>query len=256
MTKQDNQELKSVSISDLAKETLIFSKVVAMIEGERPQSFILSYLSSKGYKCSKATLTNLKKKIKESHEQGVPLETLLDKRKKSSIADVDPNNISGYHPKSAKAMKGSQYSLNDNTIVTQDEYDEMQKNKPVQVQVKSKVTSPREVLEELMNKGFDTLKTVDFVDINTTLRAAETYAKLYGDMDGGLTTPAIQQYQILLNAMLNAMQEVLIKYVPQTKQQEAMEALETTRENYLKDMASTEEGKKLLKAFKSSSLDF
>lgn len=236
-------EIERVGIGKLYKEhKLEFSKVVSMLESEKTYKFINTYLRSKNLEMSNPTLGNLKSKIQESKEKGISLDSLIDMNKKKSIKDVNPDKIKGFKPKG----NDTQYS---------DKVADEVVRETGEVVVKNKVYNPRQILEEIMNKGFDTLQKVDYIDMNTMLKAADLYNKYYHDQQG-LTTEAIKNYQILINATLNAMKETIIKYVPEKDQKEAFEEMENKRKEYLEQFGSTADGKRLLEEFDKANLTY
>lgn len=238
-------EIERVGIGKLYKEhKLEFSKVVSMLESEKTYKFINTYLrSKKNIEMSNPTLGNLKSKIKESKEKGIPLDSLIDMNKKKSIKDVNPDKIKGFKPD----RNNTQYSDKVANEITRESGE---------VVVKNKVYNPREILQSIMDKGFYTLQKVDYIDMNTMLKAADLYNKYYGNTDKGLTTEAIQQYQLLVNATLNAMKETIIKYVPEKDQKEAFEEMENKRKEYLEQFGATVDGKRLLEEFDKANLTY
>lgn len=236
-------EIERVGIGKLYKEhKLEFSKVVSMLESEKTYKFINTYLRSKNLEMSNPTLGNLKSKIQESKEKGISLDSLIDMNKKKSIKDVNPDKIKGFKPD----RNNTQYS---------DKVADEVVRETGEVVVKNKVYNPRQILEEIMDKGFYTLQKVDYIDMNTMLKAADLYNKYYHDQQG-LTTEAIKNYQILINATLNAMKETIIRYVPQENQKEAFEEMENKRKEYLEQFGSTADGKRLLEEFDKANLTY
>lgn len=237
-------KIERVGIGKLYKEhKLEFSKVVSMLESEKTYKFINTYLRSKNLEMSNPTLGNLKSKIQESKEKGISLDSLIDMNKKKSIKDVNPDKIKGFKPD----RNNTQYS---------DKVADDISRETGEVVVKNKVYNPREILQSIMDKGFDTLQKVDYIDMNTMLKAADLYNKYYGNTDKGLTTEAIQQYQLLVNATLNAMKETIIRYVPQENQKEAFEEMENKRKEYLEQFGATVDGKRLLEEFDKANLTY
>lgn len=238
-------EIERVGIGKLYKEhKLEFSKVVSMLESEKTYKFINTYLrSKKNIEMSNPTLGNLKSKIKESKEKGIPLDSLIDMNKKKSIKDVNPDKIKGFKPN----RNNTQYS---------DKVADEVVRETGEVVVKNKVYNPREILQSIMDKGFDTLQKVDYIDMNTMLKAADLYNKYYGNTDKGLTTEAIQQYQLLVNATLNAMKETIIRYVPEKFQRNAFDMMEEKRKEYLEQFGATVDGKRLLEEFDKANLTY
>lgn len=237
-------KIERVGIGKLYKEhKLEFSKVVSMLESEKTYKFINTYLRSKNLEMSNPTLGNLKSKIQESKEKGIPLDSLIDMNKKKSIKDVNPDKIKGFKPN----RNNTQYS---------DKVADEVVRETGEVVVKNKVYNPREILENILSKGFDTLQKVDYIDMNTMLKATDLYNKYYGNTDKGLTTEAIQQYQLLVNATLNAMKETIIRYVPEKSQRNAFDMMEEKRKEYLEQFGSTADGERLLREFDKADLTY
>jgi len=98
-----------LTLKGLYNNKLIYSKVVTLIQDNESYDTIIRYLQTKGYELSKSSISNLKSKITESYKTGVPIEELLDKRKKSNVTklktvtgfvdkDIDKNNVSDIIP--------------------------------------------------------------------------------------------------------------------------------------------------------------
>lgn len=234
-------EVQRVGMVDLYnKHRNEFVKVVTLLEKGKTYKFINTFLATKGLEMSNPTLMNLKKKIQESKNTGRTLEDIINRRNTKSVTDVKKDKISGYVPK--KRSNDTQYTekLNAEDLVT----------------VKNKVYSPRQILEEIMNKGFDTLSKVDYVDMPTALKAADLFNKYYGNTDKGLTSEAINSYQLMVNSTLSAMKEVLLEYVPEDKQAEVLDRMEQKRQEYLDNLGATNDGARMLREFDKANLTY
>ena len=232
--------LKSLSLKSLFEDKVLFSKVVNLMNKRETYAYIQSFLKTKGYKISTASLTNLKKKIIESNETGVPLEKLVDKRTKNSINDVKPENLSGYTPNGiSKSEAYATYDNSDGVV-------------PVDI-APQKVYSIRQVLEEGIAKGYATLQQLDVIDTSTWLKMIDLYLKNF-DASDGLTTDALASYQIIVDAQLNAMNEVLEKYLPEDKREEAKKEMQVLTDECLKEFQLTNDGKALVKALKDAGI--
>lgn len=239
-----SKELKSLSIKELIEDKSLCSKVINLMQQHQTYTFILQYLESKGYKMARGNLTNFKNKVEEARVTGVPLEELADLRKKKSIKQVDPKKISGFGG-NMNLVKTSQEQIKEATG---------SHNFVNEIRPKDKTISNAQVLEDIINKGFDTLQEMDTVDTATTLKAVEMYQKYMAKDTRGLSQEALKQYQVIMQARISAISEVIMQYVPNEKQEEAINALEAKEQEILANLGATKETQKLLMELKKSEM--
>lgn len=232
---EGKEELTPISLLDLSKDKIVMTKVISMMKQHKSYDRIISFLKSKNYKIAKGTLTNLKNKIIEADETGVPLESLLDKRKKNSVNQVDETRISGFTGDT------------DMEDAAQQVIEEINGPKPIY--------STRQVYEMILQKGVNTLVNSEAVDLPVLLRVLELLDRYHKDETNGLTTEALKQYQLINRAQDMALQEVFMSYVPKEKQADALEAMEKRSTELLKELGVSEEGRKLLRELKNSGID-
>ena len=204
-----------------------------------PYREIKQYLAQKEFNISIGSLTNFKSKMEESEQTGTPLIQLLDKRRKDRVSDLP--NVSGYQPGKEEPDKVEDNPLPDIPLP---------KEQPEQT-----LNSPKELLELIMQKGYNAVRNLDVVDTGTTLKAADQWNKYYQQDSDGLTTSAIKQYQVLVMGELQGMMEVVSNYVPKNHQEEAMNALKEWTDDYLKNVVSSEDGKRLVAELKEHGID-
>jgi hypothetical protein len=177
--------------------------------------------------------------MEESEQTGTPLIQLLDKRRKDRVSDLP--NVTGYQPGKEAPDKVEDTPLPDIPLP---------KEQPEQT-----LNSPKELLELIMQKGYNAVRNLDVVDTGTTLKAADQWNKYYQQDSDGLTTSAIKQYQVLVMGELQGMMEVVSNYVPKNHQEEAMNALKEWTDDYLKNVVSSEDGKRLVAELKEHGID-
>lgn len=231
------KELQSLSLKELIADQPLYSKVVNMLDQKQSYRYILKYLATKGYKMSTAGLTHLKDKLTESRETGVPIEMLGDKR--SSKKEIQEHT--------AEQEASLEDVLEHATGYTGEQ--EAGVAKPIPVY------SSEQLLEELLKKGMHTIQESDFIDLPVVLKTLELYEKYYGAKNRGLTGEALKQYQLIMQAQQTAMTEVFLQYVPKTRQQEALKALEQRSQEILTQIGATKEGKELLKQLDRAGLE-
>lgn len=234
MSKNEDEGLTRLSIKELTSDKLLYPKVQTLFEQQKSYSFILRFLASKGYKMSKGSLTNLKNKMEESIKENKPINEIADKRTKDSIDDVDSNKIIGFTGKQPPEKVAAQ--------------EEVAEVKPI------KIYSDEQVLDAIISKGAKTLEESDYVDPNILMNALKLHAQYYGSKNRGLTAEGLKQYQLIMQSELAAVKEVLYRYVPKEKQEEALNEMDKRTNELLKQIGVTKEGKELLKQLNKSGL--
>ena len=236
------KELQSLSLKELIADQPLYSKVVNMLDQKQSYRYILKYLATKGYKMSTAGLTHLKDKLTESRETGVPIEMLGDKR--SSKKEI-------------KEHTAEQEDSLEDVLEHATGYTGEVKNMEQETGVANPIPiySSEQLLEELLKKGMHTIQESDFIDLPIVLKTLELYEKYYGAKNRGLTGEALKQYQLIMQAQQTAMTEVFLQYVPKTRQQEALKALEQRSQEILTQIGATKEGKELLKQLDRAGLE-
>lgn len=234
MSKNEDDGLTRLSIKELTSDKLLYPKVQTLFEQQKSYSFILRFLASKGYKMSKGSLTNLKNKMEESIKENKPINEIADKRTKDSIDDVDSNKIIGFTGKQPPEKVAAQ--------------EEVAEVKPI------KIYSDEQVLDAIISKGAKTLEESDYVDPNILMNALKLHAQYYGSKNRGLTAEGLKQYQLIMQSELAAVKEVLYRYVPKEKQEEALNEMDKRTNELLKQIGVTKEGKELLKQLNKSGL--
>lgn len=222
------KETQRLTIKQLATHKKLFLKVVAMLNADRTYKYIRTFMNTQGFDMSDPTLSSLKHKVKDNLAKGIPPMHMLEEMSKSNTKSIKKKDV------------------NDKIIG----------HKPNQVEVRKRVNDPREIMEELLNKGFNSLQNIDYLDLDNIIKVTDLYQKYYGKEEITLTSNAINQYKILVNSTIAAMQEVLMKYVPRESQEEALEALEEARAKKIRNLTSTSDGRALLKALDDNDLSY
>ena len=172
--------------------------------------------------------------MEESIKENKPINEIADKRTKDSIDDVDSNKIIGFTGKQPPEKVAAQ--------------EEVAEVKPI------KIYSDEQVLDAIISKGVKTLEQSDYVDPNIMMNALKLHAQYYGSKNRGLTAEGLKQYQLIMQSELAAVKEVLYRYVPKEKQEEALNEMDKRTNELLKQIGVTKEGKELLKQLNKSGL--
>jgi len=105
------------------------------------------------------------------------------------------------------------------------------------VSAKDMVKNEIDVLDAIVQRGFNALTQSPTVKIQDALRAIELKQKLTGGSHGGLTNYGLDQLRAVETAKFQAMVEVVMKYVPEDKHVELQEAIAVAERTYYENEA-------------------
>lgn len=230
-----------LTLKGLYNNKMIYGKVVTLIQDNESYDTIIRYLQTKGYELSKSSISNLKSKITESYKTGVPIEELLDKRKKSNVTKL--KTVTGFVDKDIDKNNVSDIIPNDGV------------SKRPKLNVKNEFFSSEQVIDSIIDKGVRTLNATDYVDTGTLMKAIDLKSKYFIKDSKGLSIDALQQYQVIQNAKLSALQQIVMEYIPEDKRDEAFSKMSEAEQEILDNVEMQEDGKDLLKALKKAGLD-
>lgn len=117
------------------------------------------------------------------------------------------------------------------------------KRSPIQLQAlgiiaaKDMVKNEIDVLDAIVQRGFDALTQNPVVRLQDAMRAIELKQKLTGGSHGGLTSYGLDQLRGIEQAKFQAMVEVVMNYIPEDKVEELEEAIATAERTYYEEYA-------------------
>lgn len=207
------------------------AKVDNALDEGRSYSYIINLCEKYDLELSKASITRYKQKRQESLETGMDLGDLIDGRKPS-------NKVVSIADREADSSKVS----------------DMLSHYDGSVDKFEKTVSDIEVLEAIIDKGFRTIQTVDYVDAPLLLKAIELRAKLTGNKLQGLTLNAMKEIQLKQVAKESAMIEAMMEHVPEELHEVILDAMKSKEEEFYRNMDLTDEGKRLMKAVENTDI--
>ena len=207
-----------VTLEDIYENKLLSSKINLFIDDNKTLEFITSFANEQGVNVSLGTVRNYKKKREESIQKGVPMETLLDRRKKTG-------NI--------VELKGKE----DSPVSTPGDGG-------VYKPASEKVITINQVLEELIDKGMKGIRELPVVDPNILMKAVAEYNKV-NTGNGGLTLQGVQELRLQVAAYEQSMKDVLLSYIPEDRHEEVLSAMQDAEDKYYRELDLTEQGKKI-----------
>lgn len=231
MKRTPKKEMSNSSVLlQLYNNKVLCSKVDEALDEGVTYENIIELCAMYDFEISTASITRYKNKRKEAIETGVPLEALLDQRKKAG-------NIVDLNAKKSNALDHHN-DMYDNTFDSID-----------------KVYNDIQVLDEVIQKGFNGLKFTETLDIQVAIRAIETKAKITNNSMKGLTLVGLRELKLRVNARTSAMTEVLLRYVPEELHEEVLLAIEEEERRYYSNLDLDEENQRISQALEASGID-
>lgn len=231
MKRAPKKEMSNSSVLlQLYNNKVLCSKVDEALDEGVTYENIIELCAMYDFEISTASITRYKNKRKEAIETGAPLEALLDQRKKAG-------NIVDLNAKKSNALDHHN-DMYDNTFDSID-----------------KVYNDIQVLDEVIQKGFNGLKFTETLDIQVAIRAIETKAKITNNSMKGLTLVGLRELKLRVNARTSAMTEVLLRYVPEELHEEVLLAIEEEERRYYSNLDLDEENQRISQALEASGID-
>lgn len=214
---------------NLYNNKLLVSKVDEALDEGKPYDFIIAFCKEKfDFEINKPALSRYKEKRRESLETGVDLESLLDKRRKSGkIIDIKSKEV---------------------TSLPNETYD----NTFGQVE---QIYNDVEVLDTIIQKGFNSLKEVDYVEAPLAMKAIEVKAKITANQFQGLSLTGLRELRLRQSAKEQAMTEIILQFIPEEQHEEVFNAIESAEKEFYENLDLTEEDQRITKALQASGMD-
>lgn len=232
MRRTVKKEMGTTSILlQLYQNKLLCSKVDEALDEGVIYEEIVELCASYDLEISAASLTRYKDKRKEAIETGVPIESLLDKRKKTG-------NIIDIKDKKVRAIDERQASFDNTFDQVETVYNDLQ------------------LLDEVIQKGYNGLQFTETIEMPIALRAIEIKAKLTNNSMQGLSLVGLRELKLRVSARTSAMTEVLLQYIPEEKHEEVLEAIERCESEYYANLDLTAEDQRITDGLKQAGLDF
>ena len=212
-----------VTLTELYKDKLLISKLDVMIDEGKTLQYMTDYANSMDVNVSLGTIRNYKQKRAQAIGDDVPIESLLDKR--SNVG-----NIMEMRPKESLTDSDGSGSNED--------------GRGTYKRASEKLININQALEVLIQKGMAGVEDVDFVDQNVLIKAIQEYGKVNAG-NGGLTITGLQEMRLQQVAYESAITNVMMSFVPEDKQKEALERMHDAEEEYYRNLDVTEEGRRI-----------
>lgn len=217
-----DKEKESI-LSKLYHNKLLRSKVDNALDEDMSYDDIIELCKEYDLELSKSAITRYKSKRKEAIENGWDLGELIDKRKKTSVKDIQEKETPILEEEQLSPFEQSKHH-------TQTIYDDIQ------------------VLDMIISKGAKGLEFVETLDPALMIRAMETKDKITGNQLKGMSFIGLRELQLKQTAQDTAMSEVLLEFIPEEKHEEVLQRLEDLQNEFYKNLDLDEESRKLKEA--------
>lgn len=189
-------------------------------DGESPNK-IHKWMKDNGLEVSVPTVYTYAKRRKEAIMNGVKFEAMADKRTN----------------KSKKAMEegeAKQSSVRKKIVAEQKKKEEQSPEDKKQLQKTVKrVQSELEILDAVIDKGYQTLQMMEVISPDMALKAIKLKNEITGGEHNGITLYGLEQIRLREAARENAMLMILLEYIPDDKHEEVLAKMEKeTRKHY------------------------
>lgn len=212
-----DKEKESI-LSKLYHNKLLRSKVDNALDEDMSYDDIIELCQSYDLELSKSAISRYKSKRKEAIENGWDLGEMIDKRKKTSVKDIEE--------KETPILEVEESPFEQSKKHTQTLYDDVQ------------------VLDMIISKGAKGLEFVETLDPALMIRAMETKDKITGNQLRGMTIVGLRELHIKQTAQETAMSEILLEYIPEDKHEEVLQRMEDLQNEFYKNLDLDEESKK------------
>lgn len=230
-----NMDKKSAMVQ-LFENKLLRSKVdEALDTGKLTYEEIVELAKEYDVEISVPTISRYKARRQEAIDTGVPLEDLIDKR---------ANNGNVIHIQHKKDTSFEDSPLGDNSFGGFD--DSMEEEK---------VYSDIQVLDEMIQKGYNALKYTDVIGQPQLLKAIELRDKLTGGQMRGLSIVGLRELRLRFEARTEAITAVALEYIPEDKHEEVFDAMVEAEKEFYANLDLTEEDRKISEALEAIDLD-
>jgi hypothetical protein len=212
-----DKEKESI-LSKLYHNKLLRSKVDNALDEDMSYDDIIELCQSYDLELSKSAISRYKSKRKEAIENGWDLGEMIDKRKKTSVKDIEE--------KETPILEVEESPFEQSKKHTQTLYDDVQ------------------VLDMIISKGAKGLEFVETLDPALMIRAMETKDKITGNQLRGMTIVGLRELHIKQTAQETAMSEILLEYIPEDKHEEVLQRMEDLQNEFYQNLDLDEESKK------------
>lgn len=224
------------------KNTLLRSKIDAALDiGTRYEDIITMAKELYDVALSSATLSRYAKAREQASKTGESLGDILDSKKKAALSRIKSKETKPVNLPAKKEQDKKDEEFLSTGVVPTGEV--------------TNYATTEQVIDMVISRGMQGLLDSDApVPVKDLLKATEIKSKLDGGRTGGISAQGLQELQAYSIAKESAMSRVLMKYVPEEKQQEALDMMDAEEKAALERLEITPQGKYIIKAMKGANV--
>lgn len=222
----------------LYSNALLRSKVDEAFNQGDSYNNIIALCKQGGVDISKSTLTRYKKKMVEATKQGISVGELIAGTEEWKQKQVEESVES----KEVKDEPKEVATIDDSDVVDltgQDAY-----------------YNDLNILDSIIHKGFASFQYQEDVDPRLVLQAIDLKNKMTDGALKGMSLKGVEALKLQQKSMNYAMTTVLLQFVPEDKQEDALQALENAEQEFNQSLDLRESTQQLRKALKAGGIKF
>jgi len=190
-----------------------------MLDDGKSPNQVHKWIEENGFEISMPTVYTYAKRRKEAIVKGVQMDTLMNKRAK------DGRDEEGF----SKSDRRRQHKANAG-VRAMNKTDKERKMENLTV---DKLQTDLELLDAVMQKGFETLQKMEAIAPKDFLKALEIKQKITGGSHNGLTTYGLEEIRLREAARESAIMTILLEFIPEERHEEVIDRMEeATKEFY------------------------
>ena len=112
-----------------------------------------------------------------------------------------------------------------------------------------------EVLDTIIQKGFASLKEVDYVEAPLAMKAIEVKAKVTGNQLQGLSLVGLRELRLRQSAKEQAMTEIILRFIPEEQHADVYQAIEDAETEFYENLDLTEENARITSALENAGMN-
>lgn len=185
------------------------------------------WIRENGIDISTPTVYTYAKRRKEAIVKDIQMEQVMDKRTQPRT------NVGKKKPEQRPAKQGVKVDSQRYKTGKQKRADEklVQDRKAANLTV-DKLKSDMELLDAVMQKGYETLLNMEAIAPKDFLKAIELKHKLTGGAHGGITTYGLEEIRLREAAREAAILVIMLKYIPEEQHMEVIAEMEKATQDY------------------------
>lgn len=240
-----NSKKKESILLVLYNNVLLRTKVDNYLDQKVPYKEVITMCRGYGVDISAPTLSRYAQIRKSCIASGEDLGEALNQSQRAAIRRVKSKEVKVNEDAVQEKRK------QDNVSFTEKDNQAIE-DTPISGEV-SPYISDLQVLNAMISRGYKSLLELNTpVNNKDMISAIIAKAKLTNNANRGLSIEGLQELRIYLNTKIQAITNTVMTYVPEEKQEEALNAMAETEQKVMKDMNTTAQGQALIKYMKES----